>query len=176
VLNESAPFFFVVVHDVLFDHTLLAIAGLVGPPQSVGKPNLAVERFPPLLSDDPDLQANVRELVEKAKNFAAFAIDWRHRRLAHHDLSLALQNPTVQPLATVTRGQIEQALSALGNVLNCIEGKYCHSDTLYSARSAPGDAKHLLHIVQSGLFRERDKLERWKRGEFRDDDEPPADI
>ncbi len=41
LLNETAPFFFRTVQDVFFEDTLLALARLIGPPKSAGKPNLS---------------------------------------------------------------------------------------------------------------------------------------
>jgi hypothetical protein len=170
LLNEAASFFFLVVHHVFFEDTLLGIARLVGPLKSAGWPNLTVKRFPPLLHD-LSFQNEVFNLIEKAETHAAFAIDWRHRHLAHRDLGLALRHPNVQPLAPVTREQVEGALSALRDVLDCIEGKYCNAHTAYSACLVPGDAKGLLYIIQSGLLREREKQARWARGEVQDESE-----
>jgi hypothetical protein len=111
LLNEAAPLFFHIVHKVLFEDTLLAIARLVGPPMSVGKPNLTVERFPPLLVD-VKLRDEVCSLIHTAKTSAAFAVDWRNRRLAHRDLDLSLKRNQLA-LAPATREPVEVSLSAL---------------------------------------------------------------
>jgi AbiU2 len=66
LLNKAAPLFFYIVHRVLFEDTLLAIARLVGPPKSASKPNLTVERFPPLIVD-VNLRDEVSSLIRKAK-------------------------------------------------------------------------------------------------------------
>src|SRR5579864_8247738 len=47
-LNEAAPFFFRIVHDVLFEVSILAIARIVGPGKSTGKANLTILKFPAL--------------------------------------------------------------------------------------------------------------------------------
>ena len=160
-LNEAAPFFFRMVHDVLFESTILAIARIVGPAKSTGKPNLTVARFPDLVT--PDLKDRVSGLVEATRKAADFSEDWRHRHLAHRDLGLALQNPNVQPLAPVNRGHVEGALLALRDVLDCIELKYCNAHTAYSYSHVPGDARQLLHFIKSGLSHEHEQLEQWKR-------------
>src|SRR5262249_346485 len=123
-LNEVSPFFFRLVHDVLFEDCVLAVARIVAPPRSYGKPNLTITRFPDAVT--PDLKAQVSELVVFAQKSAAFALDWRHRHLAHRSLDLARQNAKVQPLRPISRAQIEDILSALRQVLDCIEAKYCN--------------------------------------------------
>jgi hypothetical protein len=172
LLNEAAPFFFRMVHDVFFEDTLLAIARLVGPPESVNKPNLTIQRFPPLLGD-LKLRAEVCRLVEAAKKSAAFAIDWRHRRLAHRDLDLALKRNS-QTLAPATRDQVEGSLSALRDVMNRIEVKYCNAATIY-ASPAPGDAEALLYVIRDGLLRYRERFERTKRGKLLNEDVRPPE-
>jgi hypothetical protein len=176
LLNEAAPFFFLIVQDVLFEDTVLAIARIMSPPKSSGKSNLTITRFPELVTDS-HLRVRLSELVEAAQKSAEFARDWRHRYLAHRDLSLAIKHPNVQPLAPVTREQVEQALSALRDVLDCIEEKYCNAHTTYLTCPVPGDARQLLHIIQSGLLRERDRRASWDRGERHADDinPPPPD-
>jgi hypothetical protein len=171
LLNEAAPFFFHIVHNVLFEDTILAIARIVGPSQSVGKPNLTIGRIPDLVHRR-DLKVRVSELVASAQKLAVFALDWRHRHLAHRDLGLALGNPKVQPLALVTREQVEGSLSGIRDVLDYVEENYCKAHTAYSFRSIPGDARQLLYIIENGLSHERERRARWERGEFHNDDLP----
>lgn len=174
LLNEAAPLFFRIVQDVFFEDTLLAIARLVGPPKSVRKTNLTVERFPPLLAD-LNLRDEVCELIAKAKTCAAFALDWRNRRLAHRDLELIL-GASPQPLPPATRQKIEESLSALRDVMNHIEIKFCDSVTGYAYSPTPGDAEELLYVIQGGLLRERDRREQWARGELHGDDIKPPEA
>ena len=175
LLNEAAPLFFRIVQDVFFEDTLLAIARLVGPAKSSGKQNLAVERFPPLLAD-PNLKEQVCTLIEKAKTSAGFAVDWRNRRLAHLDLDLSLGR-SLEALPPATREKVEESLSALREVLDCIEIAYCDGHTLYDRSSVLGGAEELLYVIRDGLTHDRDRRARWERGELHDDDsEPPEEI
>jgi len=174
LLNEAAPLFFRIVHNVFFEDTLLAIARLVGSPKSLGKPNLSVERFPPLLADK-NLRDRVCKLIETAKKSARFAVDWRNRRLAHRDLDLILkQSP--QPLADATRKKVEDALLALRDVLNCIERALCNAITMYDGSPTLGDAKALLYVIRDGLLRERDRRARLARGELDNECKPPEAV
>lgn len=174
-LNEVAPFFFRIIQDVLFGDTLLAIARFVGPPESVNKPNLTIQRFRALLTDQ-ESKDQLRALVDEAKITTAFAVDWRNRHLAHRDLDLTLGRSTEQ-LAPASREMVKQALSSLRDVVNWVEIKYCDSNTLYDFSSEPGDAQSLLYVIQQGQLHVQERHERWQRGDLRDDDfEPPEAI
>jgi hypothetical protein len=173
LMNQSAPFFFSVVHDALFESTLLGIARLVGPPSSVGKPNLTIRRFEALIADAP-LKVEIVALVDRAQAAADFAMEWRNRHIAHRDLHLAL-NVSPNPLPIATKEKVDSALSALHQVLGKVEVAYCKSTTLY-ARS-PWGAKTLLTLVQGGLLREQEKRACWGRLERHQDDvNPPAEV
>lgn len=182
LLNEAASFFFYVVQSVLFEDALLGIARLAGPPSSVGKPNLTVKRLcpllraqiPPLLREGAVLD-EMDDLVARAVKAAEFATDWRHRHIAHRDLGLALKKSVQLPPAA-SRQQVEDSLSALRDVMNCIERSYCKAESAYSGPT-PWDAEALLYVIRDGLLRERDRSERWNRGEVHEDDlKPPEPI
>jgi len=173
LLSKAAPLFFHIIHDVFFEDTLLAIARLVGPPQSVNKSNLTVARFPPLLKD-VNLRGDVCSLIQKAKASAAFAVEWRNRRIAHRDLDLILRRS--QPaLAPATPAQVEASLSALQDVLKRIETELCDASTVYGSPTH-GDAEALLYVIRDGLQWDRDRCERLKRGELQDEDMKPPEA
>lgn len=168
ILNESASFFFRIIHDVLFEDTLLAIARLCGPSKSAGNQNLSIERFSSLLSD-MNLRNQVQKLVEQARAAAAFAIEWRNRRIAHHDLDLSF-GKTTRMLPIATREKVEQCLSALREVVNYIEGAFCNATTCYSFSPSGWDAKALLHTLRDGLLRQKERRETWMSGKPHADD------
>ena len=173
LLNETASFFFYVVQGVFFEDTLLGIAKLIGPEESSGKQNLTVRRLPSLCK--PEIQTEVSGLVDIARSKSAFAIEWRNKYIAHHDLDLALGRKSYL-LPTASREAVEHCLAALRDVLNRVEGEYCKADTMYFSPN-PWDAKALLYIVREGLRREREKREAWNRGERHAADlEPPEEI
>jgi hypothetical protein len=172
LLNQSAPFFFHIVQGALFEETLLGIARVVGPVKSRGNPNLTIMRLPPLCDAKvPD----VHRLVEEVRTASAFATDWRHRHIAHRDLNLAL-GKSARMLEVATREKVERSLSSLRSALNRIESVYCDSVTAYFSTSQ-WDAKTLLYIIRDGLLREKDRQERWNRGELHEDNiSPPGPI
>jgi len=171
LMNQSAPFFFRVVHDAIFESTLIGIARLVGPPFSAGKSNLTIRRFEALIAG-ASLKAEIAALVERAQTAADFAIEWRKRQIAHRDLHLAL-NVSPNPLPTATAEKVNLALSALHEVLGKVEVAYLKSATIH-ARS-PWGAKALLTLVQGGLLREQEKRACWDRLEQHQDDVNPTE-
>lgn len=168
ILNETAPFFFFVVQRVFFEDACLGIAKLIASPKSLGKDNLTIQRLPPLIND-PGLRDEVRDLIGKAVNSAAFAVEWRNRYIAHQDLELAL-NQSAHPLATASRTHVEDALHALRNVLNCVEVALCDSESAYETLAGVRDAESLLYVLRDGIRIEKERQARWAKGEFHKDD------
>ena len=175
LLNEAAPFFFRTVQDVLFEETLLAIARLVGPAGSRGKPNLSVMRLPELI-EDQDRRAMSANLVASAVSAAAFASDWRNRHIAHRDLDLSLRQ-AARPLEPASRQSVEAALESLRTLMNEVERAYMQATTAYDLASVLGGAETLLDVVRDGVAAERDRRSRWQRGEIREEDlKPPTAV
>jgi hypothetical protein len=167
LLNEAAPHFFRIIQDVLFDDTLLNIARLAGPAESVNRPNLSIRRLPSLVG--PDRRAALEQLVQTALSASRFAIDWRNRRLAHRDLALALEAPAT-PLAPASRQSVEDALRALRAVLNYVHETFRNSTTAYEHSHIIGDAEELLYVIRDGLTHNKERLERFNRNELLPED------
>jgi len=132
LMNRAAPFFFAVLQDVAWHDLLLHIARFVDPAESMGnkkKTNLSIRALPPLIPD-ATLQATVEDLVAKARDAAAFPVDWRMRRLAHRDLAVALDRHP-EPLKPASRLKVKEALASLAAVLNEIDLHYCDSTVAY---------------------------------------------
>ena len=171
LLNESAPFFFRTVQDVLFEDTLLAVARLVGPKKSMGHLNLTVLRLLELI-EDPAQGERVKELTAEAKSTAHFATDWRNRHIAHRDLKLALKEPA-KPLELASRELVEASLEALRSLLNHVQELFVGSTTAYDHSPLTGDAEDLLYVLRDGIQRRRDREAMRDRGEMHDDDSNP---
>lgn len=161
VLNECAAAFFGMLRRTLYEDILLELARLTDPVRSRGKDNLTLLRLPDLIPDAA-LASETRTLVDDALRAADFARTWRHRRLAHRDLALALDTPG-EPLPAASREEVEQALVSCRAVLNKLELAYWNSTTLYEhGIIGPGDADALVYHLERGL-----RAEREERAEFR---------
>lgn len=174
LLNEAAPGFFSIVQHTLWEAILLHIARLTDPPNSRGKANLTSQRLHALVSDAVAAQA-VKALTDNAIAAASFCRDWRNRRIAHSDLSLAVDLHPV-PLEAASREKVTLALNALVDVLNAVTQHYLDTSNVFDLPGYPGDAGSLLYVVDDGVRAKAERRDRLKRGEVRDDDFRHRDL
>jgi hypothetical protein len=175
LLNASAGLFFRVVQDVLWDDVLLAIARLTGPVRSVGKDNLTLRRLPDLVSDT-SLTPLLQAAVDQAVGAAAFAKDWRDRRIAHRDLALVLDRGA-QPLAPASRANVRAALATMHNVFDTLHERYFGSRIGWELISSHGDADAVVHRLAAARLTEEKRMKRLHDGKALPDDlEEPDEI
>jgi hypothetical protein len=161
LLNQTAAFFFRVVQDTLWHDALLQVARLTDPPVTAGKSNLTLRRLPPALPAG-SLQGEVEALVSKTLSEAAFARDWRNRRLAHSDLGLALGG--AQPLAEASRQHMETVLSSMRNVMNAVNQHHWNSTTAYEHFLSTDNAEALVYHLRVARKAEAKRNDRLNRG------------
>ncbi len=171
-LNKTAPKYFRMLQDVLFEETLLHIGRLTDVPRVAGKQNLTIQRLPDMVQDDETNKA-VKEAVGVALEASAFARDWRNRRIAHHDLDLAIKEPA-KPLAEASRRQVKEALAAIAKVLNVIDAHFRGAGTYFKVGYGPGGAASLVYVLESGLEANEQQEERPVHGEVVDGDPATA--
>lgn len=150
LLNATAPNFFVHFENLVWRDVMLHLCCLTDPPKSAGKDTLTVRRLPDAV-DDAQLKARVQQETDIAAQAAGFARDWRHRLIAHRSLDHVL-NPQLEPLATAGCSEIENALTALRQVMNSVsvhyEGRYQDFEGVVASSSG---AQALLYFLSSGL-------------------------
>jgi hypothetical protein len=168
LLNQTAPAFFRLIQDSLWEITVLRIARLTDPAKSRGRANLTIRNLPDLVDDAIARQA-VTALIDLAVSRASFCRDWRNRHIAHHDLDLAL-NRAAAPLEFASRQRVSEALSMIAKVLNYLEGYYAGSETYFKGGPRIGNALDLLNVVDDGLRTQRARSVRLRRGEFTEED------
>jgi hypothetical protein len=177
LLNRAAPHFFRMLQDELWESTLLSLARLTDPSNSQGRrdrSNLTIQSLPGMLAN-VSLKDEINKLVAEAIKLTEFSRDWRNRRIAHRDLKLALEKPTI-PLAAGSRAQVKEALKSLVNVLNGVERHYCDSQTAYDLGGPLGGAISLLYVIDDGLRIEEARQGRLKEGKPLPDDFWARDI
>ncbi len=159
LMNETAPYFFRIVEDVLWENIVLGIARLTDPPQSFGKDNLTICKIPDYIIDK-GFRDQIKKAIDDAKTSTSFCRDWRNRRYAHLDFLLSTNKKTKQlELATVEK--TKKALSSIAKVLNLISCRYNNSTTAFDFTvGTPGDANSLLYYLHFGLKAENEKRER----------------
>lgn len=163
LLNEAAGHFFGIIQDALFEDVILHLARLTDPPQSMRKDNLTLCRLPTLISHT-QLRAGVTDLVKTAQAACESVREWRNRRLAHRDLSLALATAT-EPLPGISYATIKAALAAMAAVLNYLEGYYWNSETAYEhILTEGGEADSMVYYLSEGVRIEERRCERLQQG------------
>ena len=168
LLNKAAPSFFRVIQNSLWEGVLLHIARLTDSPRSMGKHNLSFRQFA-TISLHPDIAPQIEKLMADALETSAFARDWRNRKLAHRDLHLAL-GKRAEPLASVSRAQVKEALAAQSAILNALAAHYLDSTTVFDVETTSDGAEALLYCIDDGLRFEDERHQRISRGEYRQDD------
>jgi hypothetical protein len=175
VLNRAAATFFGIVQKTLFEATLLHIGRLTDASKVAGRDNLTVRNLSGLILD-ATLKAAVSQSVEKAVKAADFARDWRHRRLAHNDLELALNDMRAEPLAEASKKQVDDALDKLADTLNAVAYHYLGSGTIFDLHAAKNGGSSLIYVLFDGL-KERDRrLEPIEQGKSPEDWIYPPDL
>jgi hypothetical protein len=115
--------------------------------------NLTINSLPPLIADNV-LRQKVEDLCKTAMDAAAFAREHRHKRIAHRDHGIAV-NQASFALSGISRTNVEAMLRALREVLNAMNHHYRDTTVLYEDFIDYSGADSLLHRLR--------KLERLER-------------
>jgi hypothetical protein len=181
LLNDTAPNFFRMVQDRLWEMLMLHIARLTDPPYSMGnknKTNLTLQGLPDLIAD-AQLSAQVERLCEAASVAVEFAKDWRNRHIAHRDLKLALNDPIAAPLPEVEMRHVTDALASFESIINAIVLQYDEREIgfKYMDRLPPHTgAEHLIYLLDDALTVEKERQARFAAGDFSHDDFKARDL
>lgn len=174
LLNSAAGLFFRIVQDTLWHDTLLHLCRLTDPPESVGRPNLALGRLPQMIAD-ATFRGEVATLVDQAVASTAFARDWRNRHLGHTDLALAL-NQGAHPLRDASRQQVVDALTAIHAVLNRVSERLLQVTLAPEVIAPLTGAVTLMRLLRDGIGARDARRERIRRGEPLPEDFPPKAV
>jgi AbiU2 len=124
LLNTVASNFFYFLHRLFFEDAMLHLCRLTDWPQSAGRDTLTVMALADVVSD-PTFKASVQAEAKKARDSCQFARKWRNRRLAHADLLTLRQGyGGASTLPPVNGPMIDEALKAIGGVLDLVGGQY----------------------------------------------------
>lgn len=174
LLNDVSGFFFRIVQEVFWKDVILHLARLTDPPESVGKANLTLRRLPKA-NIESSLAEEVHKLVEVAASQSSFAREWRNRHLAHKDLALAL-DVGAEPLPRVSRQNVEDALSAVRDVLNRLAGHYLDTTVAFEHFISRDDGEALVYHLRVAAHIEKLRRECLLEGKLSLEDlEPPPE-
>ena len=152
ILNRSASTFFNVLQENLLREVQLSLSKLGDPAGSGTRTNLTLEALVEQLANAGEITvvAKLRPLVA---TFDGACAKLRHRRnkwIAHFDLKTMIDSK-VSPLEGPSRREIEAALAALREAMNCVQLFYTGSQMAYEHFSINNDGEHLLSVLKQGL-------------------------
>jgi hypothetical protein len=175
IMNRVAPFFFWLLQNSWWEESLLSVTRLLAPKSSLGQPNLTFQRLSGFV-DDATLKATVETRVVALVVQAAFAKEWRNKRIAHRDLAHSLKRAPA-PLPGATLNDVWSVLREMAAILNIIQLQFCQSTTWYESPITHG-VMSVLYTLREGVRREEVRLERLHAdGQYRPedwDDDAPA--
>jgi hypothetical protein len=175
LLNEAAGGFFYIIHDVLLDEVQITLSKITDPAKTGKYLNLSLEQLQSKLEmyGDPGLSVQCRATLDVLnEQCTAFRIR-RHKKLAHLDLTTTLKL-SPQPLPSISRSMIEDALQSVRTYMNAIEGHYNDSEYGYEDFITLDGADALLATLRGGLRYEELIQERmlpfndWQKGKWSD--------
>lgn len=164
LLNRTSGLFFQVVERELWDMVLIAITRITDPASSGRKDprkNLTLRSLPELISDKA-LRERVTQDLVIARSSSEDARQHRNRRIAHQDDTYVRTRHEADALPPISRQNIEDAIYALGEVLNNIRRHYMNSEMDYSDFVAIDGAETLLQKLRR-LEELEEQCIGWKR-------------
>lgn len=159
ILNETAPGFFRIVQDMLWQSILVHLCRIsdgVGHPK---KSNAVIRR---MLLITPEMVDELEPLLLKVERSTSFAREARNKQLAHSDLDVALRQ--AEPPKFGSRSDIRSAIDSIDAVMHLVELRYPKSATAYNAIRNIGGARNLLYYLREGLQAQNARMERFRSG------------
>ncbi|MGB7295577.1 MAG: hypothetical protein WBC70_08295 [Candidatus Aminicenantales bacterium] len=167
LLNESAPNYFWIIQDVLWDEILLDICRLADPIQSgrdkKSKKNLCLEMLCQIIKElgREDLYSDICNSLSRFREKCEGLKKHRNKRIGHLDLRVFL-NEKSKYLPGISRAMIEDVLKELRFFMNSINGFYRDSETAYELCIMTGDGEFLINALKQALRYE----ELWRAGKI----------
>lgn len=168
LLNQAAGLFFRVVEDSLWEDTLLHLSRMTDTARTGKKSNLTIQRLPSLIADQA-LASEIKALVDTAVTKSTFARDWRNRRIAHTDFSLAVEEGAT-PLAPGGLAAVGDALQSIDAGLNGLEMHFRKSTVFLERFGDPGDVESVPYVLRAGLEAGEARRKRLRQGSPTDGD------
>ena len=135
LLNAIGGGFMWDIQQILWDDLMLRVTRLTDPVRTGGKANLTVQALP-ALCEDAELRNQIQSRIDAAVEAAAFARDWRNRRISHADLIRATE-ANAEPLAPASLAQVATALDSVHAVLNAISLRILDADIMNDVAMPP---------------------------------------
>ncbi len=159
ILNETAPGFFRLVQDMLWQGILVHLCRISDSVEHSKKSNAVIRR---MLLLAPDMVDQLEPLLLEVERSTAFAREARNKQLAHSDLDVALSQIDRPKLGS--RSDIRSAIESIDQVMHVVELRYLKTATAYNAIRNIGGAKNLLYYLRERLRAQNGRMERLRSG------------
>lgn len=151
LLNESAGTFFNILQNTLLHDVQLSLSK-IGDPAGKGKnKNLTLDALiEQLRALGEDVIADKLDPI--VANFATACSKLRNRRnkwIAHFDLATMTSQTTSSRMGP-SRTEIEEALAALRDAMNCVDLHYRDTQTMYEHFAMQSDGEALIYSLMRG--------------------------
>ena len=168
LMNKTAPFFFYMIQNVLWENLLLGIARITDPKATSGKKNITINALSDYITDI-EFKTTLDNLINEIMSESDFCRDWRNRHISHNDYKLSIDNQNAEPLKLASRLKFKTVLQKVDELVQLFEFKYFNSHTGFQYMTSDRGAINLLYIMESGLRYNTDQREKRKLGEPLDD-------
>jgi hypothetical protein len=145
LLNETAGTVTWILQRLLLHDVQLALSKIGDPARAGKRRNLTLRRVQVELNDAGET-AVATKMEPLLKVFEDACEKIRHRRnkwIAHNDLETKI-GARATPLSGPSQEEIEQALAALRNAMNCVGLHYTETETAYEHFAMQTDGEHLI--------------------------------
>jgi hypothetical protein len=156
LLNEMLGTVSGILQDVLLHDIQLSLSK-IGDPARTGKhENLTLRRLHHALRNagEDEVVSRLEPLIDAFDTACTQIRDRRNKWIGHNDLVTRISGQST-PLLDASRNEIESALSALRNAMNCIAQHYTGTPTLYQEFVMHEDGEYLVGaLAQAKRYRE----------------------
>ncbi|ALF88466.1 MULTISPECIES: hypothetical protein [Ralstonia solanacearum species complex] len=169
LFNETASTVASILHDVLLRDVQIAICKLGDSAKSGRSKNLTLRRLQSELRDagEIDVADQMGPLLDTFETASKAVRDRRNKWIAHSDLDTLLEART-KPLHGPSRQEIETILTALRDVMHCVEDKYTGGTTAHERLVMNHTGEHVINaFARAKRYEELVKEGRIPRDDFR---------
>jgi len=168
LMNKTAPFFFHMIQNVLWENLLLGIARITDPKATSGKKNITINALSEHITD-LEFKSTLDNLINEIIIESDFCRDWRNRHISHNDFKLSIDNQNAVPLKLASRLKLKTVIQKVDELVHLFEFKYFNSQTGFQYMKSDRGALNLLHLIENGLRYNALQREKRKLGESLDD-------
>jgi hypothetical protein len=150
--NACAGEFFLIVQDALLTDVQLSLSRLAERVTTSGKKNATLESLSSEIAmlSIPQLAGRLQDYRDRCDKITLR----RNKELAHADLGALLRRNGFAGGTAIpgpSRQEIEEALKALREFMNAVEGYFNDPPMDYETFASPGDGDSLVEILKQGL-------------------------